>query len=526
MLPGRQRRRAARRSVWFTFAVITAVPLVAVFAVWGFAGATISEAASHGGQVALHGAVLVRVVMATVIGLLAVLVSAVLLGRFARQISKDVVGLEVSARRFADQQMPKIIERLRHGEEFDPSGEVPPLPHTKITELSRVAAALASVQRTAVTAAAAETSMRSGISQVFVSLARRNQSLLQRQLRLIDELERKAADPSALAELFPLDHLTTRMRRHAEGLIILSGAMPGRAWSSPVPVIDVVRGAIAEVEDYRRVRVASATEGMMAGSAVADMIHLLAELIENATLFSPSGTQVEVRVERAGSALSFEIEDRGLGIKPDDLDVINERLSIPGDFDLADADRLGLFVVGKLAARHGLRVFLRPSAYNGTTAVVVLPRHLVAREAEAPARPAEPAAAGPGEDMQLALAGRFRREQPTAAAPAGPAPTGPTLSLPRRRAPVAGRPDSVPLADTHQGLPRRVRQASLSPHLRNGTSPDTAAPRHEPEPRSPEQARDLLASMQRGWERGRQTPPPGTATDAGDTEHDARQQEG
>jgi signal transduction histidine kinase len=529
-LPGRERRRATRRSIWFTFAVITAVPLVAVLAVWGFAGATLGDATAHGGQAALHGAVLVRVVVAAGIGLLAVLVAAVILGRFARQISRDVVGLEASARRFADQQMPRIIDRLRGGEEFDPYAELPPLPGTKITELGRVAAALASVQRTAVTAAAAETSMRSGISQVFVSLARRSQSLLQRQLRLIDELERKAVDPSALADLFPLDHLTTRMRRHAEGLIILSGAVPGRGWSSPVPVIDVVRGAIAEVEDYQRVRVASTTEGMMAGSAVADMIHLLAELVENATLFSPSGTQVQVRAERTASGFTFEIEDRGLGIKPDDLDAINERLSSQPDFDLADADRLGLFVVGKLAARHDARVFLRPSPYGGTTAVVITPPGLVGREASTPAAApqAQPESARLPEDMQLALTGQFRREKPAVAAPAaplGPA-TGPTASLPRRRAAVPGRPDSVPLTDTHQGLPRRVRQASLSPHLRNGTSSDDAGPRPQPEARSPEQARDLLASMQRGWERGRQTTPSERATDEGGTEDEAAHQEG
>ena len=168
------------------------------------------------------------------------------------------------------------------------------------------------------------------------------------------------------------------MRRHAESLTILSGAAPGRSWSEPVPVIDVIRGAMAEVEDYKRVAVLTRAEDAVAGSAVADMIHLLAELIENATLFSPSGTRVEVRAERVANGFAIEIDDRGLGIEPDQLDEINEQLANPPDFDLANADRLGLFVGGKLAARHGVRVSLRPSPYGGTTAIVLMPSGIVA----------------------------------------------------------------------------------------------------------------------------------------------------
>ena len=179
------------------------------------------------------------------------------------------------------------------------------------------------------------------------------------------------------------------MRRHAEGLIILSGSVPGRGWTSPVPVIDVVRGAVAEVEDYKRVEVVTDSEDMVAGSVVADMIHLLAELVENATLFSPSGTRVEVRAERVGNGFAFEIEDRGLGIKPDELDAINDQLGSPADFDLANADQLGLFVVGKLAARHGVRVFLRPSPYGGTTAIVLMPSSMITSAAEAQSRPSQ-----------------------------------------------------------------------------------------------------------------------------------------
>src|SRR5262249_57056970 len=146
-------------------------------------------------------------------------------------------------------------------------------PYPRTAEIARTADAITSLQHTAAAAAAAEASLRNGIGRVFVSLARRNQSLLQRQLRMIDALEQKASDPATLADLFPLDHLTTRMRRHAEGLIILSGAAPGRSWSEPVPVIDVIRGAVAEVEDYKRVTVLTRAEAAVAGLAAADMIH-------------------------------------------------------------------------------------------------------------------------------------------------------------------------------------------------------------------------------------------------------------
>ncbi len=542
MLPGRERWRAMRRSIRFTAAVITAVPILAGVAMWGFAGTTILAAIARHAQPTQHATVLIRIAVADAAGLVAVLITAVATVLFARRLSRDVSAIEVATRRFADQQFPDLVGRLRRGEQVELERELPAVAPVKTTEIARAATAVASLQRTAMTAAATETSLRTGISQVFVSLARRNQSLLQRQLRLLDDLESKAAHPAALADLFPLDHLTTRMRRHAEGLIILSGSVPGRGWSNPVPVIDVIRGAIAEVEDYKRVAVATDSEDMVAGSAVADMIHLLAELIENAALFSPSGTRVEVRAQRVGNGFAFEIEDRGLGIKPEELDAINQRLGNPADFDLANADQLGLFVVGKLAARHGVRVFLRPSPYGGTTAIVLAPSSMITPGAEAPATvpPARDDTLAAGErGLQLALTGRPMRpadETPGAAAGARGEPdlpafadrpgTGRTEPDVSAGGPDAGRGEpAFPLgeptflgqrvhprpagtgqeAGTYRGLPRRVRQANLSPHLRARPSPGPAAPSGGPEARSPEQARSLLASLQSGWERGRRS---------------------
>jgi hypothetical protein len=211
----------------------------------------------------------------------------------------------------------------------------------------------------------------------------RNQSLLHRQLGMLDSMERRTSEPGALADLFRLDHLTTRMRRHAEGLIILSGSVPGRGWRDPVPVVDILRAAVAEVEDYVRVDVASESDDMVAGNAVSDVIHLIAELVENATVFSPPNTRIEVRAERVGTGLVAEVEDRGLGLSPDELDDINARLASPAEFDLAHSEQLGLFVVSRLAARHNIKVSLRRSVYGGTTAVVLLPFGVVVRRDEA-----------------------------------------------------------------------------------------------------------------------------------------------
>ena len=227
---------------------------------------------------------------------------------------------------------------------------------------------------------------------MFRSLARRRQSLLHRQLTLLDQMERRASDPEALDDLFRLDHLTTRMRRHAEGLVILA-APPGRGWSSPVRMVDVMRGAIAEVEDYARVSVATRSQAALAGSAVADVIHLLAELIENATTLSPPYTSVRVSGDTVANGFAIEVEDRGLGMSPARLAELNG-VAHPPEFNPSDTEQLGLFVVGQLAKRHGIRVTLKASPYGGTAAIVLIPGHLVVtEEAFRAGLPGEPAVA-------------------------------------------------------------------------------------------------------------------------------------
>ena len=212
---------------------------------------------------------------------------------------------------------------------------------SSIQEVSRIAESFGTVQGAAVSAAVDQARLRKGINQVFLNISMRNQSLLHRQLGMLDSMERRTSEPGALADLFRLDHLTTRMRRHAEGLIILSGSVPGRGWRDPVPGVDILRAAVAEVEDYVRVDVASESDDLVAGNAVSDVIHLIAELIENATVFSPPNTRIEVRAERVGTGLVAEVEDRGLGLSPDELDDINARLASPAEFDLRTASSSG-----------------------------------------------------------------------------------------------------------------------------------------------------------------------------------------
>jgi signal transduction histidine kinase len=497
----------------------------------------------------LSNRLVLQAALAGGVGLVAVLLSIFVLLRYGRRLNSELTALHDTAQGMADQRLPDVVERLRRGEEVDVDAESPPPPPGTITEITKVARAFASVQRTAVQAAVGQAGLRKGVNQVFLNLSLRNQSLLHRQLGMLDTMERATNEPSALAELFRLDHLTTRMRRHAEGLIILSGATPGRGWRDPIPVVDVLRAAIAEVEDYVRVDVASDSRDAVVGAAVNDVIHLVAELVENATTFSPPTTRVEIRADVVGNGFAVEIEDRGLGLSAGELADINGRLARPPEFDLANSDQLGLFVVGQLAARHRIRVSLRESPYGGTTAIVLMPHSIIVRAGEASARGsdgAEPASvsdggfpaggSGPMVDRERASAfsltgrpvpepGRTAAQLPAAQLPAAQLPGAqlPAAQLPAaaesharsdalRKPVTTASPDQDlprrgPAATaTHRGLPRRVRQANLAPQLRaaprNG-SPSRVSPTADVTARSPEENRNLLSGLQQGWQRGR-----------------------
>ncbi|MEV6689118.1 nitrate- and nitrite sensing domain-containing protein [Streptomyces sp. NPDC051130] len=320
--------------------------------------------------------VLVQAAVAGILGFIALIVSLVMSVRIGRDLIRDLSRLRKDAHEASGVRLPSVMRRLAAGENIDVETEAPRLEFEK-DEVGQVALALNSLQRAAVEAAVKQAELRRGVSEVFVNLARRNQVLLHRQLTLLDTMERRTEDTEELADLFRLDHMTTRMRRHAEGLVILSGAAPSRQWRKPVQLMDVVRAAVAEVEDYERIEVRRLPRIGIEGPAVADVTHLVAELLENATVFSPPHTAVQVHGERVANGFTLEIHDRGLGMTPEALLDANLRLAETPDFELSDTDRLGLFVVSRLARRHSVKVVLQPSPYGGTTAVVFLPAELL-----------------------------------------------------------------------------------------------------------------------------------------------------
>ncbi|MCC5577230.1 nitrate- and nitrite sensing domain-containing protein [Microtetraspora sp. AC03309] len=448
------------------------------------------------------GGIMTRIAVAGGVGLIAVIATIIFSVRFGRRLVRDLAGLQHAALELADVRLPNVVERLRRGEEVDVDAEAPPIEARGSSEVEDLAHAFSSVQRTAVEAAVGQAALRRGVNQVFLNLARRKQGLLHRQLTLLDTMQRRASDPESLEDLFRLDHLTTRMRRHAEGLIILSGATPGRSWRKPVAVVDVVRAAIAEVEDYTRITLMPMPNASLAGSAVTDLIHLVAELLENATIFSPPQTRVQVRGELVANGLAIEVEDRGLGLAPEEYATINERLATPPEFDLADSDRLGLFVVSQLASRYGISVVLRASPYGGTTAIILIPRELVAKDGVPPAITGSVASEAPAAITGTVTPGPVTRSMtaaaimggsatthpdapdapdvpatPMAAAPA-PADPGPGLGLGTNPpasdrspffTPAAQRGDPVPSAAREDGHEEsRVRNLSI---VQNGSEP-------------------------------------------------------
>jgi HAMP domain-containing protein len=292
----------------------------------------------------------------------------------ARSMVQPLQTLTDTANEVAEKRLPGLVDQLQHAEDPRELDVVPePVPVNSTDEIGQVSAAFNSVHRTAIRVATEQAALRRSIGDMFLNLARRSQSLIDRQLELMDDLERNETDPETLENLFRLDHLATRMRRNSEDLIVLSGEAPPRRWTQPMPLIEVVRAAVAEVEDYNRVELLPIDDIGLAGQAVSDVVHLLAELIENATSFSPPGTKVQVAGQGIASGYVLEIEDRGLGMSDEELVEANERLANPPVVDFALSRMLGLYVVARLAERYDIKVQLRHSWYGGVTALVLLP---------------------------------------------------------------------------------------------------------------------------------------------------------
>jgi hypothetical protein len=355
------------------------------------------------------------------------------------------------------------------------------------------------------------------VKSIFLNIAHRSQIVVHKQLEILDEAERREEDPAMLDVLFKLDHLATRERRNAENLIVLGGGKPGRQWRAPVPLVDLVRSAVGETQDYPRVRLARLPELRVSGGAVGDLIHLLAELVDNATSFSPPQSRVQVTGSIIGKGVAVEITDQGMGITADSRDRLNEILQTPPNFEVASLQRdsrLGIFVVAQLAARHGISVRLWESEYGGVRAVVIIPSALLTDPAEE-TTPLTPL------PRQASLPPDVTTEEH---AETTPAPSG-TATLLEDRPHTEARPAPAPpdaatsealttpvvpevLPDGRPALPRRSRQAKVAPRPEDSGAQQAATAR----PRSAEQARDLMAAIENGTRQGRKPMP---ATDSG-----------
>jgi signal transduction histidine kinase len=443
----------------------------------------------------------------------------VLANRLVRRLRR----LRAKTLELADKTLPSLVARIADGDLVDPEAEMAMLDHGR-DEIGQVAEAFNTAQRTAVAAAVAEARTRGGVSKVFLDIAHRSQLVVHRQLEVLDVAEARQSDPAHLELLFQLDHLATRARRNAENLLILGGGQAGRKWRRPAALEDIVRSAVSETEHFARVSTIQLPGVQVQGAVVGDLIHLLAELVDNATAFSPPDATVTVRSKLVGKGVVVEVEDQGLGIDFGGRQHLNETLANPPGFQamaLSGQRHLGLFVVGQLAQRHGIAVSLQESAYGGVKAIVLVPSDVVqvdgivrgdssaiarfGRHAQPPSVPAE-AAAGPVTQpdgrKDADLQGRSATEphmKPVLSSTSRPSLPG-SADLPVPWDASAGpppdqrRPGRAP-------LPNRARMANLAPGLRlEAETPDSAMPRRS---RTPEEAGRSMSAFQRGTRLGR-----------------------
>ncbi|MFE9428391.1 nitrate- and nitrite sensing domain-containing protein [Kitasatospora sp. NPDC006697] len=369
------------------------------------------------------------VILNGVLVALVLLVAVVGAALMARSMVRSLTKLQTAAEDVAERRLPELVKTLSESDPHEVDVAVEPVGIDSADEIGHVAHAFDMVHSEAVRLAAEQALLRGNINSMFTNLSRRSQGLIQRQLSLISELESREADPDQLASLFKLDHLATRMRRNGENLLVLAGEDPGRRWTRPVPLVDVLRAAASEVEQYERIELASVPSAEVAGRVVNDLVHLLAELLENATSFSSPQTRVRV----TGHALPdgrvlIEIHDTGIGLSPDDLAEINERLANPPTVDVSVSRRMGLFVVGRLSLRHGIRIQLRPSDSGGTTALVMLPVDVTNSADRRGPRPGGPQ----GKAAQRGVGPTPRQQR-------APLPGGEAPGLPQRPAPALGQ---------------------------------------------------------------------------------------
>jgi signal transduction histidine kinase len=416
-----------------------------------------------------------------------VVIAAILVIAFLTSllIARSMIGplrrLQLEANDVARVRLPEAIARLQRPDATSAPPDVQPIGIDSRDEIGEVARQFDELHREAVRLATEQAGLRRNVNDMFVNLSRRSQGLVERQLKLIDELETGEQDPDQLANLFKLDHLATRMRRNSENLLVLAGEDAGRRWGRPIPLVDVLRAATSEVEQYHRIQLTGVPDVEVMGHAVNHLVHLVAELLENATVFSSPESKVLVHSQRLsdGGAM-VEIEDRGIGMSAHEISDSNERLARPPEFDVSVSRMMGLYVVGRLATRHGITVRLRQAETGGVSAFVRIPIDVLASRFEPPREggdnagappsafdrqmpdtrpPARPGPALPAAPAALGQGGPGQNGGP--GQPGGPRPLGPgpAADLPRRplaRPDQPSGPQQQPQAPGLSPLPRRT----------------------------------------------------------------------
>lgn len=444
-----------------------------------------------------HSAGLLRNVLATSLpALLVAAISIAVAVRGTQSVVRRLQKLRTATLEHAQVRLPEVTARLRTGGSVDVDTEVPRLHVEERDEIGQVTEAFNDAQRAAVAATVEEAQLRTGVRNMFRNIARRTQALVHRQLGLLDTLERNETDPKVLESLFRIDHFSTQMRRNAENLMLLSGDAPARGGREPIQLYEVVRAAASEIEDYTRVRITSMPGAALRGDIGADTVRLLAELLENATTFSPPGSPVTVSASKGtGGRFRLQVEDRGLGMTPSQLERANILLADPPRFDLAlvrEDSQLGLFVVATIAARHGFEVTVQPSAFKGTCAEVLIPTEavLTVQERASPeARTGSQYRTGP--DGRKGPGARTKtRERSLGAQQDVGVSSSPAV------VPQSSEAESV-LPDTYKGLPRRRRKRVVEPQPAVDNVAEVGAPR------SLSEIRSMMSAFQSGTERGR-----------------------
>ena len=478
----------------------------------------------HAAQATAQAAASQAVSRSVLVGSVVLVLTLAALGAamvMARTLVRRLLRLRSRTLELADVTLPSMVRRIGDGEPVDVEAELAMSGYGK-DEIRQVAEAFNTAQRTVVTMATTEAATRAGINRVFLDIAHRSQLVVHRQLELLDVAEARQSDPDHLELLFQLDHLATRARRNAENLLILGGGQPGRKWRRSAALEDVVRSAVSETEHFARVSTVRLPDVQVQGAVVGDLIHLLAELVDNATVFSPPEAAVTVRGNVVGKGVVVEVEDQGLGIDFTERERLNQTLRHPPGFQamaLSGQRHMGLFVVGQLAQQHGITVNLQESAYGGIQAIVLIPSAVIGPKDAHNGDPSPVNRSGRHEQPQQAVAvtaahvpvPRLRGTGSSAGLRVAAEPSVETVSPPEpdlRPSEASSPPWGVaPSPVRHAAgrgrapLPRRERLANLAPGLQPETRvEDNARPRRA---RSPEEARGSMSAFQRGTRLGR-----------------------